>query len=282
MNQRLSPYYTPPSSDPLIVALLLALAVHALIILGLTFAPEDVPESHQLPTLDIALVPRTNSKAPEEADYLAAQSQEGGGNTSERVDPRMAQEAAAPQAPPPAPAPPQPKVLTAREAPTQVQVTEIAPRPETPRPSAAELMRKTRELIELNEQLRQSQLAYSQRPRQTFISARTREFKYANYMNDWVAKVERVGNLNYPDEARRRNLSGSLLLDVALKPDGSIYNITVLRPSGYKVLDEAAIRIVRLAAPFPPLPEAIRKDTDILHITRTWEFRSSGLSTHAR
>jgi len=274
MTQRLTPYYTPPTSDPLIVALLLALAVHALIILGLTFAPEDAPESRPLPTLDIALVPKTHSKAPEEADYLAAHSQDGGGNTSERVDPRMAQEAAAPQAPPPAPAPPQPRVLTAKEAPTRVQVTEIAPRPETPRPSAAELMRKTRELIELNEQLRQSQLAYSQRPRQTFISARTREFKYANYMNDWVAKVERIGNLNYPDEARRRGLSGSLILDVALRPDGTIYNITIRKPSGHKVLDEAAIRIVRLAAPFPPFPPEIRKDTDILHIVRTWEFIS--------
>ena len=99
-------------------------------------------------------------------------------------------------------------------------------------------------------------------------------------MNDWVAKVERVGNLNYPDEARRQGISGSLMLQVSINTDGSVRNIRLLRSSGHKVLDDAAIRIVQLAAPYPPLPPEIRKDTDILHITRTWEFiNNQGLST---
>ena len=91
-------------------------------------------------------------------------------------------------------------------------------------------------------------------------------------MAAWVAKVERVGNLNYPDSARRKGVSGTLLLDVALNSDGSIRKIKLLRSSGREVLDDAAMRIVKLAAPFAPFPEDIRKDTDILHITRTWEF----------
>ena len=85
-------------------------------------------------------------------------------------------------------------------------------------------------------------------------------------------KVERVGNLNYPDEARRNRLSGHLILDVALNPDGSINEITIRKPSGHKVLDDAAVRIVELAAPYAPFPDSFRKETDILHITRTWQF----------
>ena len=112
----------------------------------------------------------------------------------------------------------------------------------------------------------------AKRPKRTFISASTREYKYAAYMEAWRAKVERVGNLNYPEEARRRKISGQLVLDVALNPDGKINQITIRSSSGHKVLDDAAIRIVELAAPYAPFPEAIRAETDVLHITRTWQF----------
>ena len=94
-------------------------------------------------------------------------------------------------------------------------------------------------------------------------------------MEAWRAKVERVGNLNYPDEARRRRLSGDLLLDVALRPDGSIHRILLRRSSGHTVLDDAALRIVKLAAPFAPFPKDIREETDILHVERTWQFLTS-------
>ncbi len=267
------------SNEALVVSLALALALHALIILGVAFEPETGERNPPLPTLDIALVPRTNTETPDQAEYLAAHSQSGAGNTRERVEAQMAQEARLRNAPPPEPAPPEPEVLTQARSETRVEAAELNPAPARPTPTAAELIERSMEVVSLDQQIRQSMQAYAERPRQTFISAATREFKYANYMNDWVNKVERVGNLNYPDEARRRGLSGSLLLDVALNPDGSIYNITILRPSGHKVLDDAAINIVRLAAPFPPLPDDIRRDTDILHITRTWEFLSGGLST---
>jgi len=111
--------------------------------------------------------------------------------------------------------------------------------------------------------------------RDRFISARTKEFKFASYMRDWVAKVERVGELNYPDAARRQNLSGKLIVQVAVYPDGSVRDITIRKPSGHKILDDAAVRIVKLAAPFAPFPDSISKDTDVLYITRTWVFTSS-------
>jgi len=86
--------------------------------------------------------------------------------------------------------------------------------------------------------------------------------------------VERIGNLNYPDEAKRKQLSGNLLLDVAINPDGTLNSVNVVRSSGHKVLDDGAIRIVKLAAPFAPFPDDIRRTTDILHIIRTWQFQS--------
>jgi protein TonB len=130
-------------------------------------------------------------------------------------------------------------------------------------------------MVNLNEQLNESMQAYAQRPRHIYVSARTQEYKYANYMSEWVKKVERVGNLNYPDAARRAGLSGKLIMDVIMNADGTVRNISIMRTSGHKVIDEAATRIVNLAAPFPPFPAEILKDADIMHITRTWEFSTA-------
>jgi protein TonB len=142
----------------------------------------------------------------------------------------------------------------------------------TPTPTATSLLANSFKIAALSAEIKRKLEAKAERPRRKFISASTREYKYAAYMEAWRAKVERVGNLNYPDEARRRKLSGNLILDVALNPDGSINEIIVRRSSGYKFLDAAAIRIVKLASPFAPFPDNIRAETDILHITRTWQF----------
>jgi protein TonB len=265
-------HYTSP--DRLVVTLFIAAALHAVLILGLGFSPEERSRDDDLPTLEITVVQRP-SQPVEEADYLAAASQEGAGNTEERVRPREESQEAAP--PPPAAAEPEPEqaqLITTREA-TRPTPQPVEKTPPEPKPlSAAELVDRSLEMLSLNREITQLSQAYSQRPREAFISASTREFKYANYMNEWVAKVERVGDLNYPDEARRRGISGSLRVQVTLNADGTVRDVIVTRPSGHRVLDEAAMRIVRLAAPFPPFPKEIRDDTDILHITRTWEFTS--------
>jgi protein TonB len=120
---------------------------------------------------------------------------------------------------------------------------------------------------------------YAKRPRQAFINSNTREYKYARYMDQWRRKVEYIGNTNYPDKARHQKISGSLILDVALNPNGTVHKVEIKQPSKSKILDEAALRIVRLAAPFDPFPENIRQATDILHITRTWEFRYNNLTS---
>ena len=110
------------------------------------------------------------------------------------------------------------------------------------------------------------------KPRRKYITANNNDHRFASYMEAWRAKVERVGNINYPYEARKKHLSGKLLLDVAILPDGAVQQITIRRSSGKKILDKAAVRIVELAAPFAPLPESITREVDILHITRTWNF----------
>ena len=140
---------------------------------------------------------------------------------------------------------------------------------------AATLVRRSLAMASLSAEVDQRLNSYAKRPHRKWISARTREHKYAAYMDAWRTKVERVGNLNYPDEARRKRLSGELRLDVAIKSDGSVEKITIRKPSGHKVLDDAAVRIVRLAAPYARFPKAIREETDILHIQRTWRFLSS-------
>lgn len=158
----------------------------------------------------------------------------------------------------------------------------VQPTPPSPVPpsldsqlEAADLITSSYQIAALSSEIRRKLDERSKRPRRQFISAATREYRYAAYMEAWRQKVERVGNLNYPREVRRRSLTGSLILDVALYPDGSLDAITVRRSSGNHILDEAAIHIVTLAAPFSPFPEDIRKEVDILHITRTWQFLDS-------
>ena len=114
--------------------------------------------------------------------------------------------------------------------------------------------------------------AYQQRPKRQFVGARAQEYRFARYVDEWREKVERVGNINYPEEAKVKKLYGRLQLTVAIRGDGSVERVDVNRSSGHNVLDEAAKRIVFLAAPFAKFPEDIARDTDILEITRTWTF----------
>lgn len=277
MNVSTQVPFEAPTTDRLALTLFLATALHALVILGISFDFFDRDNDEQnVPTLDITVVNRQETKPPEEYDYLAETSQDGAGNTEDKVQPQ--QESVA-QTPPPAPP------VESTPTPTQVMTADTStrkiPKSEQAKPdeksevtSAAELINRSMEMLTLNQQINQTLQAYSKTPKSKFISARTKEFKYASYMRDWVSKVERVGELNYPDAARRENLSGKLIVQVAVYPDGSVREITIRKPSGYKILDDAAVRIVKLAAPFAPFPESIKKETDVLYITRTWVFTS--------
>jgi len=147
------------------------------------------------------------------------------------------------------------------------------PESERPQVEAAEILAsRNLAVAELTARIRHGSTTSANRPRRKAIGTGTREYKYANYLEAWCRKVEQVGNLNYPEETKRRKLYGNLTLQVALRADGSVERVRVLRSSGFDLLDEAAVRIVELAAPFSPFPPAIRAETDILDITRTWRF----------
>lgn len=149
-------------------------------------------------------------------------------------------------------------------SPTQVQPTQNV--------KASELISRSLAMASLNAEIDQRLEAYAQRPRRKWISAKTREYRYASYMEAWRIKVERIGKLNYPDDARRKRMAGNLLLEVALNSNGSLNDVILRRSSGHRLLDDAAIRIVKLSAPFAPFPRDILEETDILHIERTWRF----------
>ena len=284
------PQLTP--ADRLSLTFCLAMIFHALIILGIVFAPEQ-KTAPRYEYMDIVLV-RQSTDTAQDAETLAQANLSGGGDVDGESTPatplpplpqteRTEPVAGAPEnaAPVTEPEPPQPAPTPAQQTVEQLAVNAEDPETaleETPddvqanRPSATELMNNSLKMAALSSEVQRKLETRAKRPKRTFISANTREYKYAAYMEAWRAKVERVGNLNYPEEARSRKISGQLVLDVALNPDGKINQITIRNSSGHKVLDDAAIRIVELAAPYAPFPEAIRAETDVLHITRTWQF----------
>jgi protein TonB len=128
------------------------------------------------------------------------------------------------------------------------------------------------DMARLEAQISKQQDEYQKRPKRKFVGARTQEYRFATYVEAWRQKVERVGNLNYPEAAKEQKIYGQLRMTVSIKADGSLEKIEINQSSGHQILDAAARRIVELAAPYAPFPEDIRKDTDILSITRTWTF----------
>lgn len=272
--------------DPLTYALLAAVAVHALLLLGTGFELPRASRAVSDRLLEIMLVrPRAPTpEAPRDAEALAQLSQAGG-------SPEQSPQLATPSGPPPALAA-EPVAPRLREVPPPPPVTEVLTAPgETPsvRPLPQEPPREARRRTDLGSLLASTQLeidrltaeidrrsqSTASNSRRRSINASTKEYRFAAYLEAWREKVERVGNLNYPDEAKRRKLYGDLILHVSVRSDGSVENVRVVRSSGQKVLDDAAVRIVRLASPYAPFPPDIRKDTDVLEITRTWQFTSS-------
>ena len=141
----------------------------------------------------------------------------------------------------------------------------------SPQVSGRDMANRSLAMLDLQAQIARQTQAYQERPRKRFIGANAREYRFAQYEEDWRAKIERVGTLNYPAEARGK-LYGTLRLTVTIRPDGTVESIDLDRSSGLKVLDQAAFRIVQMAAPFAVFAADIRKDTDLLVITRTWFF----------
>lgn len=283
-------------NDRLGVSVFGSFLVHMVVILGVTFTLPKLRDLPGLPMLEITLVQTASDQHPENPEFLAQANQEGGGDSDAAEiakNPLPVREISPVNRDfPTFQSVPQKRVVSERELtvsltqPDARKIKAHEPKPEKRelqlQPPNLGLMARAEiqeESARLNAEISSTWQEYQKRPRHKFLNARTQEYKYAAYMDAWRAKIERIGNLNYPEEAKRRHLTGNLLLDVALNADGSINDISVRRSSGQKILDDAAIRIVELAAPFAPFPPEVREDIDVLHITRTWKFNESGLSS---
>jgi protein TonB len=281
-------WFLDPANRALTVAIAISILVHAVLLKIHFIDPRTRTSDLFQPTLDVVLVNARSSAVPKNAEVLAQANLDGGGNTDQS---RRAK----------TPLPAQSKeqsqndmtvvsrrVEAAEEQPKKAMVArkskesiahqsdhkaESQPQQDPlAKPDIAVLLARSLEAARLQAEIDRNLDAYAKRPRRNFVGSRAREFRFARYVEDWRVKVERVGNLNYPARARQQKIYGSLQLTVSIKADGTLESIDINKPSGQKVLDEAARRIVELAAPYAPFPPDIAKDTDILSITRTWTF----------
>jgi protein TonB len=271
-----------PSNRRLWLAITISLAAHALL-MTLHFSFPDASKAMREKALDIVLVNAKSARKPTDPQALAQANLDGGGNTDEnrrlktplppthqqltgseieRMQRRIREIDAAQQ-----------KMLTEVKTARAVSAARNAAEQPTPVTSVSglDLAESARAMARLEGEINKSVDEYNKRPRKKFIGARTEEYRFAQYIEDWRRKVERIGTLNYP-EAARGKLYGSLVLTVSINHDGSLNRVDINRSSGYKVLDDAAKRIVQMASPYAPFPPDIRRDTDILEITRTWYF----------
>lgn len=268
-------------SDRFGFSLFLAIAVHALIIFGLGFKLHQ--QRQAAPTLDVTLAQHSIEKAPDEIDFLAQHNQQGSGDQSEtkelttdrqpEISDAQLRKVGVQQQPPLQQAieGDTPTLSTISES--RLNTTNNPAPSETQRGIATPLPPATSfEVASLRAKLDQKQQEYSKLPRVLRItSASTKSAEHAAYLRYWIDRIEKVGNSNYPEEARRKSVYGDLRLAVTLLPDGTVDSVEILLSSGQRVLDQAAIRTVRLASPFAPF-SAKMKQWDKLEIIRTWRF----------
>ncbi|MGH8714074.1 MAG: energy transducer TonB [Casimicrobiaceae bacterium] len=282
------PFLVPdaaPGDRLLATAIGASILVH-LVVLALHFSPLDLAKfDRNGPPLEVALVNAKSASKPAKADILAQAHLDGGGNTdanrrAKTPLPVLPKESASNQL---AVATQKVEALEQRTREIMAQLKAAAPvalpqpkpndTPDQPElPTATEMMQRTLESMRLEAQIAKDMDSYQKRPKRRFIGARAEEYRFARYVEDWRLKVERIGNLNYPEAARSQKLYGSLLLTTGIRADGSVESVIIERSSGQRVLDQAARHIVQMGSPYAPFPPDIRRDTDILYITRTWTF----------
>ncbi|MBI3561766.1 MAG: energy transducer TonB [Gammaproteobacteria bacterium] len=293
--------YRPHGFDRMGLTIFLALVLHALVILGISFAPADPTRRDLTSTMEITLVDSHAKQAPDKADYLAQANQLGGGNVEEKVRPSSPfanplptnEQGIAPNSelamtpPPLVKAKKQKELLSAQESPFAADSTEHKRevKDQTMSVTAAQLFERSREVIAMTraEISDHNQVFQQAEQHNGYTGVNARQYRYAAYIESWRDKVERVGSLNYPEEAIRSNLNGQCYVEVLINADGTVRSVNVLRSSGYSLLDSTALRIVKMAEPYPPLPPEIRKETEVLPIRLEWNFRvKQGLRTSVR
>ena len=284
-----APLPPPPAigeDQRLVATVVLSLLLHALVILGIGFALKEA--APVVPMLDVILTQTRTPLSPKQADFLAQANNQGGGEDDKARRPRDPQPGTVPQtetgtapqtvrAQSPAPSPPpEARVVTTTQAEDRLPQPNRKPQP-LPEPlrTGDRKIEHDMAMARLAAEIHLRSSRYAKRPSRKFVSASTQEYVWATYLRTWVDRAERVGNLNYPDEARRRRLSGTVVINIGIRRNGTIERADVVQSSGIPLLDESALRIARLAEPYPPLPKT-QENPDILNVVRTWRFMPGG------
>ncbi len=262
----------------------LATIFHGMVILGITFSIAPPADSKTSPALDIILVQTQSPNDVEDADFLAQVSQQGGGKADEKARPRELFSAPTLSSQP---------GIAKQNSVQQIQKQEHNKQLALLTQEDAEHIINTEQnsakdeddsIINESNTSRNTQTArlaaeigntielQASIDRTRYLNSSTKAFTPAKYMREWIDRVERIGNLNYPDQARRKKLSGTLILDVVISADGKLLKTDLRQSSGHQILDDAAKRIVQLASPFSAFPKKLRQEADVIHITRSWEF----------
>ncbi len=262
----------------------LATIFHGMVILGVTFSIAPPADSKTTPALDVILVQTQSPNDVKDADYLAQVSQQGGGKAAEKARPRelfsaptlsnqpgIAKQSSAQQI--------QKQkhneqlaLLTQDDAEYVINTEKKSAKAEDNNIINESNTSRNTQTARLAAEISNSIEQQASIDRTRYLNSSTKAFTPAKYMHEWINRVERVGNLNYPDQARRKKLSGTLILDVVINADGKLLKTDLRQSSGHQILDDAAKRIVQLAAPFSAFSKKLRKEADVIHITRSWEF----------
>jgi len=272
---------------------LLTAIVHGIIILGVTFTFSPSADSETSPTMDIILLQTQTPSNNDHADYLAQISQAGGGDRKQKNRlrnlfsvPTLAKAAGMArqtrhQQQQPRPQTKRLALLHQTSADYRIQPPDHNNSPEYKTPTPPVNHSTSQQAARLAAEIQDTVDDHARTGKVAFLNSSTRAFAPARYMRHWIDRVERIGNLNYPDQARRQKLSGTLILDATIDASGKLLKTVIRQSSGHQLLDDAAKRIVKLASPFAAFPQKLRQQAAVIHITRSWEFiNNRGLHTH--
>jgi len=279
------------ASDRLGFTLFLALTLHAIVVLGVGFTQSDRHSAEPLPSLDIIIANSKSLNEAENPDFLAQVDQAGGGNADEK---------ARPSAPVSAPTPIDQKGLSDQDRVElqrqQLSISNLYFLTQSESDSAIEQQKQSRardsnsqqqneveqratKIARLQAEIREMSVNFAKRPRTITLTASTRKAIEASYLASWVQKIEQTGNLNYPREARLKNMDGRLRVSVRINAEGEMLDMEITSSSGIPVLDEAVRQILRMAQPFAPFSDELRERADQIVIIRTWDFKSNRFRT---
>lgn len=276
MNNKIS------TTDKNVLTFTLSVLLISALVLGIVFTLEDENNSNPLPSLDVILSKQKSEIEPEKADYLAENDQQGGGDSEKHVRPQNIKTGIAADDQgnhlkeqveniPNLTEAKKTELLTTSDSNIKVNTSKTAIDVDNKTINKNKNLTKNQKMAKLENNISERIEAYAKRPKAKYISASTKSYEFANYMKTWVKKIERVSNLNYPDEAKKRGFVGTLIMTVGINAEGTIKDIKINKSTGYKSIDDAAKHLVQLSGPFEVIPENKNK-IDILYITRTWQF----------